>query len=149
MPREFDLGECLEMLERHRFGRLGVRDADGVYLVPIGYAVEAGFLYGHAPPGHKLQLLRMWPHVAFEVDEVEDAAHYRCVLVKGAYEEITDEEEKAAARLRLLRRFGGEVTAVTAGHGHRVHLADATLFRIRIDSLSGRGEDSYAGGAVV
>ncbi len=128
------------MLEAHRFGRLGIRDADGVYIVPISYAFAADALYAHAPPGHKLQLMRLWPHVAFQVDEIDDSAHYRSVLVQAHFEELTDEASRHDARLRLLAAAGGDVAAVTAGHGHRVHLADATVFRLRIQGLSGRAE---------
>ena len=140
MQRELGYDECLAMLEHHRFGRLGVRDAEGVYIVPISYAFGPGALFGHAPPGHKLQLMRLWPHVALEIDEVEDAAHWRAVLVKARFEEIEGANDRADARLRLLAAAGGNVSAVTAGHGHRVHLADATLFRLRIESVSGRAE---------
>ncbi len=141
MPRELDYGECLAVLSEHRFGRLGIRDADGVYIVPISYVLEQDVIYAHAPPGHKLHLLRIWRHVALEVDEVEGESRWRSVLVRAAFEEITSDEEKLSARLRLLRRFQGDVHAVTAGHGHRVALADATLFLLRIQSVSGRAEN--------
>ncbi|MCZ2108352.1 MAG: pyridoxamine 5'-phosphate oxidase family protein, partial [Dehalococcoidia bacterium] len=94
MQRELGYDECIAMLEAHRFGRLGIRDADGVYIVPISYAFAADALYAHAPPGHKLQLMRLWPHVAFQVDEIDDSAHYRSVLVQAHFEELTDEASR-------------------------------------------------------
>ena len=140
MQRELPFDECIAMLEAHRFGRLGVRDADGVYIVPISYALAADVLYAHAPPGHKVQLMRLWPHVAFEIDEIEDTSHWRSVLVRAHVEELTDDASREECRLRLLAAAGGAVSAVTAGHGHRVHLADATLFRLRIQGMTGRAE---------
>lgn len=140
MQRDLRYDECLAMLESHRFGRLGVRDADGVYIVPISYALGSDVLFAHAPPGHKLQLMRLWPHVAFEIDEIEDSAHWRTVLVRAHFEELTDDPSREECRLRLLAAAGNNVLAVTAGHGHRVHLADATLFRLRIQSMTGRAE---------
>lgn len=139
--RELGYDECLEILSHHRFGRVAMRDADGVYIVPISYALEGDALYAHAAPGHKVQLMRRWPHVAIEVDEVQDAAHWRSVLVRGRFEELFDEEEKTAARMRLLKAFGGDISAVTAGHGHRVSLAEAVLFRVLVSEITGRAEN--------
>lgn len=140
MLRELSEAECDEILRRHRFGRVGVRDAKGVYIVPIGYAIEGGAIYAHAAPGHKVHLMRLWPHVAFEVDEIEDGAHWRSVLVRGRFEEVEGDEARQHARLLLLKVFDGNPVSVTAGHGHRTHLADAVLFRIRMEEVTGRSE---------
>ena len=138
--RDLTESECLDLLGRHRYGRLGVRDADGVVIVPLSYALEGDTLVAHAGPGHKVQLMRLWPHIALEVDEIRDTAHWRSVLVKGRYTELLDEEQRTAARLALLRAFEGSVSSVTAGHGHHVSLADAIMFRIKIESITGRAE---------
>ncbi len=140
MRRELTRSECEEILLRHRFGRLGVRDAEGVYIVPLSFAYEDGALFAHAPFGRKISLMRRWPHVAFQVDEVDDAAHWRSVLVQGRCEELREDGEQAHARLLLVRAFDGNPMSVTAGHGHRTHLADAILFRIRVEEMSGRAE---------
>lgn len=140
MIRELSPAECDAVLHGHRIGRIGIRDAEGVYLVPIGYAFDGEHIYGHAASGRKISLMRRWPHVAFEVDEVEDESRWRSVLIRGRFEEIIDDAGQARARLRLLRTFGGNPLHVTAGHGHRVHLADAIVFRIRIEEITGRTE---------
>ncbi len=140
MLRELSAAECEEILKRRRFGRIAMRDAEGAYIVPIGYAVEGEAIYAHAAPGRKVQLMRLWPHVAFEVDEIEDGAHWRSVLVRGRYEEIQGEEARQHARLLLVKAFDGNPMSVTAGHGHRTHLADAVLFRIRMEDVTGRAE---------
>ena len=138
--RDLSPAECQDLLAGHRFGRLGVRDAEGVDIVPISYALDGDSIVGHSPAGHKLQLMRLWPHVGFEVDEVRNIAQWRSVLVRGRFREVVAEDERTAARIALLRAFEGSVSAVTAGHGHHVTLADAALFRICIDSLTGRAE---------
>jgi nitroimidazol reductase NimA-like FMN-containing flavoprotein (pyridoxamine 5'-phosphate oxidase superfamily) len=117
-----------------------MRDAEGAYVVPISYACSAGAIYAHAAPGRKVALMRRWPHVAFQVDEVEDGAHWRSVLVRGRFEELHDTGDQERARLILLRAFEGNPVSVTAGHGHRVHLADAVLFCIRVEEITGRAE---------
>lgn len=140
MLRELSAAECHEILCRHHFGRLAIRDAEGAYIVPISYAVEGDAIYAHAAPGHKVQLMRLWPHVAFEVDEIEDGAHWRSVLVRGRFEELHGDEPRQHARLLLVKAFDGNPMSVTAGHGHRTHLADAVLFRIRMGEVTGRAE---------
>ena len=53
--------------------RLGLRDGEGVYLVPLnfGFANVDGqrtFYFHSAPEGHKIDLLRQAKTVAFELD---------------------------------------------------------------------------------
>jgi nitroimidazol reductase NimA-like FMN-containing flavoprotein (pyridoxamine 5'-phosphate oxidase superfamily) len=138
--RELTLGESLEVLSRNRYGHLGVRDAEGVTVVPIGHALSGDRLVAHAMPGHKVQCMRRWPHVALLVDEVRDPAHWRSVLVRGRFKEIGEPERREYDRLTLVRAFGGSASAVTTAHGHSVTLADAVIFEIVIDSLTGRAE---------
>jgi hypothetical protein len=137
-----DFVECERFLRTRRIGRVGVRDAEGVYVVPISYAYADGCIYGHAPPGHKVTLLRRWPHVAFQVDDIRNPATWRSVLIQGKWEELTADEDRFRARALLLKAFEGSLMSVTAGHGHRTTLAEAILFRIHIESITGRAENA-------
>ena len=128
------------LLKRHRFGRVGVRDVDGVVIVPISYVLDGESIVAHSPAGHKLQLMRLWPHLGLEVDEIEDESHWKSVLVQGRFHELTNEEAQRAARLTLLKAFDGNLADVTAGHGHRTTLANAVVFRIAIESMTGRAQ---------
>lgn len=140
MPRELSIEECEALLARHRVGRIAVRDVEGAYIVPMSFVFEGGVVHAHTSPGHKLQLLRRWPHVAFQADEVEEADRWRSVLVRGRFRELTDPDEQAHTRLVLVRAFGGNPVAVTAPHGHRTTLADAIVFRIEPETVTGRAE---------
>jgi uncharacterized protein len=139
--RELSVAECDRFLRARRIGRIAIRDAEGAYVVPISYAFADGCIYCHAAPGHKVTLMRRWPHVAFEVDDIRNPATWRSVLVQGKFEELTTEEDRFRARALLLRAFEGSLMSVTAGHGHRTTLAEAVLFRIRIESITGRAEN--------
>ncbi|MEP7214805.1 MAG: pyridoxamine 5'-phosphate oxidase family protein [Anaerolineaceae bacterium] len=139
---ELSFEECEAILLRNRVGRIGIRDADGVYIVPLSYALRMGCIYAHCAPGHKLALIHLWPHVGFEVDEIQSAEKWQSVLARGRCEELLDEEEKFQARALLLGAFDGELAKVTSGHGHRTTLADATLLRIRLDNVTGRANNS-------
>lgn len=140
MLRELPLSECEQLLLHNRIGRLAMRDAEGAYVVPISYAFGDGVIYGHAAPGRKIVLLRRWPHVALLVDEIQNLARWRSVMVRGRWEELHAEEDKFRARALLLRAFEGSLMSVTAGHGHRTSLSDAIMFRVVIEEVTGRSE---------
>lgn len=138
MLSDLTLAECEDLLLSQRLGRLAVREDDGVYLVPLQYAWADGYVYGHASPGKKIRLMRLWPRVAFQVDEIGMGECWRSVLVQGTYFELHTEEERTHARQVLLRAFGGHAGEVTFGHGHRTTLAEAILFRIVPYEVSGK-----------
>jgi nitroimidazol reductase NimA-like FMN-containing flavoprotein (pyridoxamine 5'-phosphate oxidase superfamily) len=141
MLREIPEAECFELLRRNRIGRIAMRDGDSAYLVPISYACGDRVLYGHAAPGRKVQLLREWPRVAFQVDEIRNPATWKSVMVRGTWHEIHDRNEADSARLHLVNAFQGSLMSLTAGHGHRTTLTDAVLFLISIEEITGRAEN--------
>lgn len=138
--RDLSLAECEDILKTQTVGRIAVRDADGVYIVPLHFAFAEGSIFGHAAPGKKLRLMRLWPHVAFQVDVITSPVEWKSVLVQGAFRELTDSEEQIHARQVLVRAFEGNHALVTAGHGHRTTLADATVFRIDPAEVTGCAE---------
>ncbi|MGD9934357.1 MAG: pyridoxamine 5'-phosphate oxidase family protein [Dehalococcoidia bacterium] len=142
MVYDLSVSECEELLRHERVGRLAVREAEGAYIVPITYAFGDGAIYGHAPMGKKISLMRLWPHVAFQVDTVQNLSTWRSVLIRGRFEEISDDALAFRARALLVRASGGSLWGATAGHGHAISLADAVLFRIRIDEITGRAQNS-------
>lgn len=139
MLRDLSLGECEDVLLGQKLGRLAVRDEEGVYVVPLQYAFAEGYVYGHASPGKKIRLMRLWPRVGFQVDRIGMGECWESVLVQGTYHELTTEEERVHARQVLLRAFGGHAGEVTFGHGHRTTLAEAILFKIVPYEVSGKG----------
>lgn len=138
--RELSFLESEQILKRGRIAHLAMRDAEGAYIVTVVYVYANGYLFGHAASGRKVTLMRRWPHVSLLVEEVENLHRWRSVQVRGRYEEIHDEAEKQHARLLLVRAFEGNLMSVTAGHGHRTSLADAVLFRVRPEEITGRSQ---------
>ena len=139
--REMPLVECEDVLLHSRFGRIGIRSADGVYIVPVGFAFADGAIFGHAAPGKKVALLRRWPHVGFQVDDIRSVSVWKSVLAQGTWHELVREDDRRHARAVLLRAFEGNLWWATAGHGHRTTLAEALLYRIDIDEISGRAQN--------
>ncbi len=138
MLKDLSIGECDDLLLAGRVGRLAVRDEEGVYIVPLQYGFADGYIYGHASPGKKIRLMRLWPRVAFQVDQMGAGECWQSVLVQGTFHEAVTEEERVHARQVLLRAFGGHAGEVTFGHGHRTTLAEAILFKIVPYEVTGK-----------
>jgi nitroimidazol reductase NimA-like FMN-containing flavoprotein (pyridoxamine 5'-phosphate oxidase superfamily) len=131
------------MLGRHRFGRLGFTLGDEVFIIPInyGYSSKGMRLYGYAAEGTKVQAMRQNPHVAFEIDEIADPAHWRSVLLQGRYVELHERAEKEMAfRHVMLQGGGGESSEVTFA----TDIDHAVVFAIEIRQRSGRFEQRNA-----
>ena len=141
MLRELRKDRCEELLRRNRVCRIAIRDGDGTYIVPFSYAFADGYVYGHAPPGYKVDLLRKWPRVAILVDEIRNLSVWKSVMVRGEWEELTGRQEQDRARALLLGVFEGELWGVGAGHGHKAPLAESILFRIRAEEITGRSQN--------
>jgi len=62
--------ECIEMLTRLRFGRVGCSPDNQSYVVPIHFAYHDGHLYSIAAPGQKIEWMRANPLVCVAADEI-------------------------------------------------------------------------------
>ena len=136
MVYDLSVLECEELLRHERVGWLAVREAEGAYMVPITYASGDGATYGHAPMGKKISLMRLWPHVAFQVDTDQNLSTWRSVLILGRFEEISDDGLAFRARALLVRAAGGSLWGTTAGHGYTASLSGTVPFRIRTDEVT-------------
>jgi uncharacterized protein len=141
------------LLARHRYGRLGYSLEGQIYIVPINYAYDGGVLYGHASQkgqlagaeatGVKVRGMRQNPTVAFEVDEIQDAAHWRSVLLHGRFVELKGSDEQREAFARIVAQAGGGERSEVSWALDLEHLV---LFKVEMSSRTGRFEEreSYA-----
>jgi uncharacterized protein len=99
---ELSVGECLQLLGAHNFGRLAVI-VDGQPIVfPINYALEGDAVVFRTAPGTKLSGAALG-RVAFEIDEVDEATQTGwSVIVQGVGNEITSTIDERSERLRAL-----------------------------------------------
>ena len=103
--------------------RLGLRDGEGVYLVPLnfGFANVDGqrtFYFHSAPEGHKIDLLRQAKTVAFELDcgcavtpgttACSHSANYRSVMGQGRVRFLETRMDKRAALTEIMRQNTGK-----------------------------------------
>lgn len=116
-----DDAACEALLRSHSFGRVGVRIADDLVILPVYYVVDGESIVYRTTPGTKLNAAVLGTRVAFEIDS-DDASW--SVLVRGHTHEATDAELGDRAREYL--RAAWPV-------GVREHFV-----RIRIEQITGR-----------
>ncbi|MFZ2174081.1 MAG: pyridoxamine 5'-phosphate oxidase family protein [Rhodococcus sp. (in: high G+C Gram-positive bacteria)] len=133
-----------QVLRSEVIGRIGCVAEGRVYVVPITYAYDGTYVYGHSADGAKLRAMRADPHVCFEVERVENLANWQSVIAWGEFEELEGEASEAGMRV-LLDRLMPLMASATSGppHGGHPEGADAghaSVYRIRLGERTGRFE---------
>lgn len=128
-------------------GRLACTDSQQPYLVPVTYAFDGTTIYGQTNEGMKLSLLRKNPNVCFEVDVMMDMANWQSVVVRGRFEELTNEAANNARLVLYNRVFPLMTSATVHGEQHEVeHELDddnrikPVMYKIVIEEKTGRFE---------
>lgn len=113
------------VLDQCRTLRLGLRDGQRVYAVPVhyGYQEENGHytLYFHGrPKGRRYELLKATHYAGFEIDDDDIfepgqdnmactySASYRSVIGEGKVTLVMDPQEKQAAFGPLMQHYTGQ-----------------------------------------
>jgi osmotically-inducible protein OsmY/nitroimidazol reductase NimA-like FMN-containing flavoprotein (pyridoxamine 5'-phosphate oxidase superfamily) len=96
---ELDPTACFELLGAEGIGRLGIRDASGVDIVPVNFTVHNRLLYFRSGPGMKMIRIAEAPEVAFEVDG-HDTEWTWSVVVRGEAQRLDDDAEIIASGIR-------------------------------------------------
>lgn len=116
-----DRSECMMLLHDRSLGRVGVKIADELVILPVYYAVLDDDIVFRTGPGTKLDAAVLGTRVAFEVD---NAVPPWSVLVTGHAHEIREQAERVRAGAHL-------------GHDWPAGERDR-LVRIRAEHVSGR-----------
>lgn len=118
-----DYRKIKEIMESCDCCRLGFRDGEGVYILPLnfGLAEEEGsfILYFHsAVKGKKLTLIQEQPHINFEMDTshrlkegaiaCEYGYSYQSIMGSGDIFVVTDETEKTKALQCIMEHYTGK-----------------------------------------
>lgn len=129
--------QVVNVLQSQVIGRLACYADKKLYLVPIAYAYKDGYIYCHSKDGKKIEMMQKNPEVCFEVDQIENMNSWRCVILWGEYERVSDQEHEKAHQIladRLMPLSTGEAV-VPHVRQHVPH-----TFRIKIKEQSGRFE---------
>ena len=152
MLGELNTDEIRKLLQRNVIGRIGCTDGVEVIILPINYRYEQNSLLCYSLEGHKVNLMRKNNSVCFEVDEIVRSNDWKCVVINGVFEEITDESELSELRpyyteymlrkkvsLTALPARDQDSPAQTQSHSAQV------FYRIRFGKVSGRFESPDSG----
>lgn len=125
------------LLQQECVGRIGCHAEGRTYVVPVTYWYDGQCVIAHSAEGQKLRMMRMAPHVCFEVDRMRSMQDWESVIAYGTFEEIPAAEQAEALR-SFSRWLAPRMPSTTSGvHGQG---ATAVLFRIRLTEKSGRFE---------
>jgi nitroimidazol reductase NimA-like FMN-containing flavoprotein (pyridoxamine 5'-phosphate oxidase superfamily) len=130
--QELTKSECFSLLSGQRLGRVALVDDQGPIIFPVNFVLDRHMVVFRTDEGTKLGTAARGGRVAFEVDQVDEAAHTGwSVVVRGEATEVTDPAE--LARLRKLR-----VSPWAPGPKSRyVRILPAKLTGRRISAASG------------
>lgn len=141
--------EIGEVLQRNIICRVGCNDGQKTYVVPISYVYMGDHILCHSYNGMKIQMMRSSPEVCIEVDEITDYSNWRCVIIWGEYEELTEAKDIQEARQyfseEMLEMKVSETALPPESQTERWHNRApgqkvSIFYRIRFVSASGRFE---------
>lgn len=140
--------EIEKVLTSNVIGRIGCCDNQKMFVVPVTYAYDGRFIYGHTVEGLKITILRKNPSCCFEVDEMNSISDWRSVIAWGTFEALTGEEAQSAENF-LVERLQSLAPSETS-HPHRMGPGSSSrtltqgknpiIYRIRLDEKTGRFE---------
>jgi len=140
--QELTTAQCVEVLSRTNLGRLGCARFNQPYIVPILFSFDAErrCAYAFSTVGQKVRWMRENPKVCLEVEEIVDKLEWTTVLAKGVYQEIQNDPAEAEARERAGHLFEQRAEWWLPGAGNVPWRgrSDVVIYRIRIESLTGR-----------
>jgi uncharacterized protein len=92
--------ECVELLRRSSFGRVGMTIAGDPVVLPVFYAFVDGEIVFRTDPGAKLIAAVLETRVAFEVDDADDG--WSVLVVGRAHEVRSRSDDPTAVEARLV-----------------------------------------------
>ncbi|MDQ3817415.1 MAG: pyridoxamine 5'-phosphate oxidase family protein [Acidobacteriota bacterium] len=136
---DIPLGEMKAILQRVRFGHLGCARDGRPYVLPMHYVYDSEDLYFFTTEGMKTHFIDANDEVCFQVEEIDDPAHWRSVMFTGRAERLTrpDEIERA---MQLITKSNPTLTPAISrtqvdawGRAEEI-----VLYRVRPEIIDGR-----------
>lgn len=90
MIKDLNLEECHRILSDNYIGRLAYIMEESPYVIPMTYYYDRknNGIISYSLEGHKINAMRENELVSFEVDEIEEIARWKSVLVHGKFDEL-------------------------------------------------------------
>ena len=159
---QMDKSQIEDFLKSQVVGRLACTNGIKVYVVPITYAYDNGYIYGHTKDGLKIQMMRDNPTVCFETDFVKDLNNWKSAIAYGTYEELQGSEANKGLEILMKNILSslGEKTAPSKNpqqdsaelqgnafqhsfispflHSSNKEITDTVVYRIKINDITGK-----------
>ena len=128
------------LLKALDYGHLGCAREDGrPYVVPLHYAYDEPDIYIFTTEGMKTEYIAANPEVCLQVEDVQDSAHWRSVIVNGRAELLTKPEEKEHVMQLITKRNPTLTPAISRMWVDAWGRANVvTVYRIHPEIISGR-----------
>ncbi len=135
------------LLHSQVVGRIGCHVEGTTYIVPVSYAYDGTYIYGHTNEGMKIKMMRKNPNICFEVDVIENMSNWRSVIAWGNFEELKSPEERRLGMQKLIDRLMPILTGETTTHntmvdsqGQYIESMRGVVYKIRLAEKTGRYE---------
>jgi len=131
--------DMVALLVKSGFGHLGCSRNGRPYVLPVHYAYKEPDIFLYTTEGMKTEYITSNPEVCLQVEEVQDVAHWRSVIVTGKAERLKTDLEKQHA-MKLISERNPELSPAisrtwTDAWG-RANIE--AIFRITPEEMSGR-----------
>lgn len=113
MLGELSNGEIEKLLTSNVIGRIGCYANQKMFVVPITYIYDEGYVIGHTIEGLKISILRQNPECCFEVDVMENIANWQSVIAWGTFEELEGEVAERAQK-KLIKTLVHLMPSITS-----------------------------------
>jgi nitroimidazol reductase NimA-like FMN-containing flavoprotein (pyridoxamine 5'-phosphate oxidase superfamily) len=146
---ELNQQEIEDVIRYQVIGRIGCH-ADGLtYVVPISYAYDGEYIYGHTKDGMKIQMMRKNPEVCFEVDTFQNMANWQSIIAWGQFEELTHDPERHIGLTKLHERILPLIPSATTKLSpdwpftpKNIDAIKGIVYRVRLGKKTGRYENN-------
>lgn len=139
---KLDSKAIIEVLQRGYIGHLGCSINDEIYVVPISYVFDEGYIYSHSRQGKKIEIMREHPNICIQVEEIKNYFDWRSIICWGRFEELDGDEADRAMRLmieKIIEKEGDQhVSALEVDL--KAVLESSIMYRMKIEKSSGRYE---------
>jgi uncharacterized protein len=145
MLTELNALESLNLLGANSIGRIACYAENHVYIVPINYRFSHNYITCYSLEGKKIEMMRLQPHVCFEVDEIIDSNNWCSVIVNGIFEEIREEQDLSELRPFYAEHWFKNKDELPQSQEWELErpsfYANQIFFKILIKEISGRRQE--------
>lgn len=135
-----------EVIKSNLVGHLGCHSEGKTYVVPISYAYDGKYLYARSLEGMKVDMMRKNPKICFQIDQMDNMADWKSVIIWGRFEELEGELRNKALKKLIARKLPALASKTVKFSGDwpfptkDLKAIDGIVYRIFIEEKTGRME---------